>query len=171
MLNESFANWYLSLHLLNRVTGQLDKKIEFTAFYTKCYAYNRLDQSRKDVYVNDIFTRENYEMLSKYVYGFLQRDAEDAESLRVVCPEFTFVISEFHNFVIEHEMGTYHAGRKRKVAGGGGVFSEPHDALLQVEDGGSSNQESDAALRPPVGKMPQKADITTLLRQMRQLCV
>ena len=164
MLNESFANWYLSLHLLNRVPGQLDKKIEFTAFYTKCYAYHRLDQSRKDVYVNDIFTRENYEMLSKYVYGFLERDAEDAESLRVVCPEFTFVISEFHNFVIEHEMGTYHAGRKRKVAGGG-------DALLQVEDGGSSNQESDAALRPPVGKMPQKADITTLLRQMRQLCV
>ena len=164
MLHESFANWYLSLHLLNRVTGQLDKKIEFNAFYTKCYAYHRLDQSRKDVYVNDIFTRENYEMLSKYVNCLLFRDAEDAESLRVVCPEFTFVISEFHNFVIEHEMGTYHAGRKRKVAGGG-------DALLQVEDGGSYNQESDAALRPPVGKMPQKADITTLLRQMRQLCV
>ena len=164
MLNESFANWYLSLHLLNRVSGQLDKRIEFDAFYAKCWAYNRLDQSRKDAYVNDIFTRENYEMLSKYVYGFLQRDAEDDESLSVVCPEFTFVISEFHNFVIEHEMGTYHAGRKRKVAGGG-------DALLQVEDGGSCNQESDAALRAPVGKMPQKADITTLLRQMRQLCV
>ena len=168
MLYESFANWYLYLHELNRVTCQLDKKIEFTAFYTKCYAYHRLDQSRKDVYVNDIFTRENYEMLSKYVHGFLERDAE---SLRDVCPEFTFVISEFHNFVIEHEMGTYGAGRKRKVAGGGGGFSEEHDALLQFEDGGSCNQESDAALRTPVGRMPQKADVSTLLRQMRQLCV
>ena len=155
MLHESFANWYVYLHQLNRVDGQLDKKNEFTAFYTKCYAYHRLDQSRKDVYVNDIFTRENYEMLSKYVHGFLEREIT---SLRDVCPEFTFVISEFHNFVIEHEMGTYPAGRKRKLAGGG-------DALLRVEDGGSSNQESGA-----VGKMPQKADITTLL-QMRQLCV
>jgi hypothetical protein len=168
MLHESFANWYLYLHELNRVICQLDKKIEFTAFYAKCYAYNRLDQSGKDVYVNDIFTRENYEMLSKYVYGFLLRDAD---SLRDGCPEFTFVISEFHNFVIEHEMGAYHAGRKRKVAGGGGGFSVEHDALLQFEDGGSSNQESDAALLAPVGRMAQKADISTLLREMRQVCV
>ena len=154
MLHDIFDNWYLVLHELNHVKCQESRKIEFTAFYAKCYAYKRLDQSRKDVYVNDIFTRENYEMLSKYMCGLLTRDPRD---LREVCPEWTFVISEFHNFVIEHEMGTYHAMRKRRVAGEGGGFSSVHDALLQFEDAGS--------------RMPQKADVSTLLRQMRQLGV
>ena len=130
MLHEIFDNWYLYLHALNRVNYQESNKIEFTAFYAKCYAYKRLDQSEKDVYVNDIFTRENYEMLSKYMCGLLSRDTKD---LQDVCPEWPFVISEFHNFVIEHEMGTYHAMRKRKADGGGGGFGEVKHALLQFK--------------------------------------
>ena len=158
MLHESFANWYLYLHELNGVKCQESEKNEFTVFYAKCYAYKWLDQSGKDVYVNDIFTRENYEMLSKYMHGLLSRNTGD---LREACPEWTFVISEFHNFVIEHEMGTDHAMRKRKVARGGGGFGEVHDALLQYEDGGS--------LLPRETRLKQEMNVSDLLVALKTI--
>jgi len=46
-----------------------------------------------------------------------------------------------------------------------------HADALRGLDGVHALVAGDEALLAPVGRMPQKADITTLLRQMRQLCV
>ena len=46
-----------------------------------------------------------------------------------------------------------------------------HADALRGNGGADALRVSDAAFQASVGRMPQKADIVTLLRQMRQLCV
>jgi hypothetical protein len=101
MLYASFDIWYSCLRILRDDIKR--KNEEFDRFCEECDKYHSLWKDDKNVHQNGdaVFTREHYETLSGYLHvavtGYNRQ-------LRRDCPEWGFVLSEFHNFVIEHEM-------------------------------------------------------------------
>ena len=101
MLYASFDIWYSCLTILRGTAMQKTK--EFDRFCEECDQYHSLFQDDKNVHQNGdaVFTREHYETLSRYLHVYV---TNYNRQLRRDCPEWGFVLSEFHNFVIEHEM-------------------------------------------------------------------
>jgi ketosteroid isomerase-like protein len=93
----------------------VEQNKEFKRFCEECENYQRLSQDDKNVHQNGdtVFTREHYEMLGTYLHRPV---VNYLRTLRKDCPEWAFIVSEFHNFVIEHEMQ-----RLQVVWGGRGV--------------------------------------------------
>jgi hypothetical protein len=92
-----------------------ETKKEFERFCEECDNYKRLTDDDKKVHQNGdaVFTREHYEMLGTFLHAIV---VNFLQQLRRDCPEWAFIVSEFHNFVIEHEMQ-----RLQVVWGGRGV--------------------------------------------------
>ena len=101
MLYASFDIWYTCLQILRDEIKQKTK--EFERFCEECDQYHSLSQNDKNVHQNGdtVFTREHYETLSTYLHKYV---TNYNRQLRKDCPEWAFILSEFHNFVIEHEM-------------------------------------------------------------------
>ena len=85
------------------------KTKEFERLCEECDQYHSLSQDDKKVHQNGnaLFTREHHETLSRYVYVYV---TNYNRQLRRDCPEWGFILSEFHNFVIEHEMQRLQVG-------------------------------------------------------------
>ena len=107
MLHASFDVWYSCLLILRDTNMQ--KTEDFVRFCAYCDDYYRLSQDVRIVHEHGdvLFTREHYEMLSRYLHNFVMKYNRE---LRRDCPEWAFVLSEFHNFVIDHEMQRLQAG-------------------------------------------------------------
>ncbi len=69
----------------------------------------RLTDDDKKVHQNGdtVFTREHYEMLGTFLHDIV---VNFIQQLRRDCPEWAFIVSEFHNFVNEHEMQRLQVG-------------------------------------------------------------
>lgn len=107
MLYASFDIWYSCLQILRDRIQQKNK--EFERFCEACDEYHSLSPDDKSVHQNDdaVFTREHYETLSSYLHFYV---TNYNRQLRKDCPEWGFVLSEFHNYVIEHEMQRLQVG-------------------------------------------------------------
>ena len=118
MLHESFGIWYYCLQRLRDTDMQKPKYFE--RFCEDCDDYYKLCQDAPNVHQNGdaVFTREHLETLSSYLHDFVKAHLKH---LRRDCPEWAFILSEFHNFVIEHEMQKLQVGW---VEGGVGRVNE-----------------------------------------------
>ena len=119
MLDANFDIWYTCFQVLRDMNFEQNMNVEqnkeFKRFCEECENYQRLSQDDKNVHQNGdtVFTREHYEMLGTYLHRPV---VNYLRTLRRDCPEWAFIVSEFHNFVIEHEMQ-----RLQVVWGGRGV--------------------------------------------------
>ena len=130
MLHASFDVWYSCLQILRDTTMQkakesgsnttMQKTKYFEIFCADCDIYYRLSQDdrNENEHGDDVFTRDHYETLSSHLHVFVK---DYLRQLRRDCPEWAFVLSEFHNFVIDHEMQRLQTGW---VHGGVGVGGE-----------------------------------------------
>ena len=107
MLHASFDVWYFCLQLMRGTN--MTKPQDFERFCAYCDDYYRLSQDVRNVHEHDdaVFTRDHYETLSSYLHVFVK---DHLRELRRECPEWAFVLSEFHNFVIDHEMQRLQGG-------------------------------------------------------------
>ena len=113
----SFDIWYSCLEIL-RGTG-MQKTNDFQKFCLECDDYNSGHQNG-----DHLFTREHYEMLSRYLHNFVMKYNRE---LRRDCPEWAFILSEFHNFVIEHEM------QRLQVGWGHGGVTGVQNLLIRMQ--------------------------------------
>ena len=128
MLYASFDIWYSCLTILRGTVmkkTELEKK-EFDRICEDCDKYHSLSQDDKSVHQNGnaVFTREYYETLSSYLHDAVTNYNKD---LRRECPEWAFILSEFHNFVIEHEM------QRLQVGWGHGGVAGVQNLLIRMQ--------------------------------------
>ena len=119
MLHASFDVWYSCLQVMREKTMPKTKEFEsdttmqktkyFERLCEDCDNYYKLSQDVRIVQQNGdaVFTRDHYETLSSYLHVFVE---DHLKTLRRECPEWAFVLSEFHNFVIDHEMQRLQVG-------------------------------------------------------------
>ena len=124
MLYASFDIWYSCLRILRDDIKQKTK--EFERSCEKCDQYHSLSQDDKNVHQNGdtVFTREHYETLSSYLHVFVK---DHLKHLRRDCPEWGFILSEFHNYVIEHEM------QRLQMGWGHGGVAGVQDLLIRMQ--------------------------------------
>jgi hypothetical protein len=117
MLHASFDIWYMSA----------EKKEAFKMFCVSCDKYQRLSQDDKNVCENGdtVFTREHYEMLGTFLHAIV---VNYLQVLRRDCPEWAFIVGEFHNFVIEREM------RRLQVGWVGRGVGEVQQLIMRMQD-------------------------------------
>ena len=123
MLYASFDIWYSCLQVLRNTSMQKTKYFE--RFCEDCDDYYKLSQDARDVQNGDaVFTREHYETLSSYLHVFVP---DLLKHLRRDCPEWGFILSEFHNYVIEHEM------QRLQVGWGHGGVAGVQNLLIRMQ--------------------------------------
>ena len=124
MLHASFDVWYSCLRILRDTN--MPKSEDFVRFCAYCDDYYRLSQDGRIVHEHGdhLFTREHYETLSSYLHVFV---TNHLRHLRRDCPEWAFILSEFHNFVIEHEMQRLQVGWVHSGVG------EVKDLLIRIQ--------------------------------------
>ena len=119
MLHETFNIWYTCLQILHDMHIRNAFSNEFDRFCDKCAEYHKLSDEGVHQNGDDVFTRQNYETLSRYLHVHV---VNHMRNLRRDCPEWAFIISEFHNFVIEHEIQRLKVDRVWSVDGGENGF-------------------------------------------------
>ena len=130
MLHASFDIWYTCFRNLRDMDLEqkmsAEKRKEFERFCEECDNYKRLTDDDKKVHQNGdaVFTREHYEMLGTYLHTAV---STYLKTLRRDCPEWDFIVSEFHNFVIEHEM------QRLQVGWGHGGVAGIQDLLIRMQ--------------------------------------
>ena len=124
MLHESFGIWYSCLQVLK--DAPMRKTKYFERFCEDCDDYYKLCQDAPNVHQNGdaVFTREHYETLSSYLHVYV---TNYNRQLRRDCPEWAFILSEFHNFVIEHEI------QRLQVGWGHSGVGEVKDLLIRIQ--------------------------------------
>ena len=130
MLYANFDIWYTCFQVLRDLHLELregaEKKKEFERFCEECDIYKRLTDDDKKVHQNGdtVFTREHCEMLGTFLHAAV---STYLKTLRRDCPEWAFIVSEFHNFVIEHEM------QRLQVGWGHGGVTGVQDLLIRMQ--------------------------------------
>jgi hypothetical protein len=133
MLHASFDIWYACFRNLRDMELQqkmsAEKRKQFEGFCEECdkYQSQRVRDDVNEVHQNGdaVFTRAHYEVLGTFLHAVV---VNYLPMLRRNCPEWAFVVSEFHNFVIEREMQ-----RLRPGWGGRGV-GEVQDLIMRMQD-------------------------------------
>ena len=130
MLYDNFDIWYTCLRVLRDLhlerTLHENENKEFLRFCEECDTYHKLSYHDKNVHHNGdaVFTRKHYEVLGTYLHTAV---STYLKSLRRDCPEWAFIVSEFHNFVIEHEM------QRLQVGWGHGGVTGVQDLLIRMQ--------------------------------------
>jgi len=137
MLDASFDVWYTCFRNLRDLDLQqkmsADKRKEFDMFCEECdnYQSQRIRGGDKMGHQKGegVFTRAHYEVLGSFLHAVV---VNHLTMLRRDCPEWGFIVSEFHNFVIEREMQRLRG--VGEVGWGGRGVGEVQDLIMRMQD-------------------------------------